>query len=80
MFLVRARGTSSAVTQYSLSLTLSGGAPSGSTGEATPSATVRDAWLDSSDDGMVSPLDALMSSTTLMLMGKVMAQTTLCSD
>lgn len=60
VFLVRARGTSSAVTQYSLSLTLSGGAPSGSTGEATPSATVRDAWLDSSDDGIVSPVDALM--------------------
>ena len=60
-FLVRARGTSGDVTQYSLALTLAGGSMSGGTGgTVTASNTVRDAWLDASDDGIVSPVDALL--------------------
>ncbi len=58
---VRARGTSDDVTQYSVALTLAAGSPAASsTGTPTASATVRDAWLDPSDDGIVSPVDALL--------------------
>lgn len=60
VFFVRARGTSGDVTHYSLALTLAAGTNAGQTGSTDASNTVRDAWLDSSDDGMVSPIDALM--------------------
>lgn len=59
---VRARGTGSEVAQYALAFTLAGGATSGETSGNTTStsSSVRDTWLDSSDDGIVSPVDALL--------------------
>lgn len=61
VFFVRARGTGSEVSQYALTFTLAGGAPTGATaGGVAASTTVRDTWLDASDDGIVSPMDALL--------------------
>ncbi len=59
-FLVRVRGTSSDVSEYSLALTLAASSTTQPSPSVPPSATVLDAWLDSSDDGVVSPVDVLL--------------------
>ena len=59
-FVLRVRGLTSSATNYSVSVSLSG-TPVTSGTTATPAArTVPLQWLDTSDDGVVSPLDALM--------------------
>ncbi len=59
-FFVRARGVAGDVTQYALALTLAGPVAGDAGAGGIVSSSVRDAWLDSSDDGIVSPIDALM--------------------
>ena len=58
VFFVRARGTGSSVTTYAVKLNLS--ATPASTDQPVVVSSLRDAWLDSSDDGIVSALDALV--------------------
>ncbi|MDX1927687.1 MAG: hypothetical protein SFV81_14290 [Pirellulaceae bacterium] len=68
VLVLRARGLNSAPTNYSIAVSLSGatsGATNGTTttggAAAVPTAkAVPVQWLDTSDDGLVSPLDALL--------------------